>query len=141
MSFWNKLGLPSHGDIQQLQKCINQIQQVQVQQAAVLHKQMTLIDNLHGQIEQAAQVHAAELHQTHEKIAEILTALQEGQQEAAKARAMELEAILNHCQETTTKLTDTQNVLTELPAIKEYMYSLWEATKLVWINDLKEFDK
>lgn len=141
MSFWNKLGLPSHGDIQQLQKSINQIQQVQVQQAAVLHKQMTIIDNLHGQMEQAAQIHAAELHLSHEKIAEILTALQEGQQEAAKTHAMELEAILNHCQETTTKLTDTQNVLTELPAIKEYMYSLWEATKLVWINDLIEFDK
>lgn len=44
--------------------------------------------------------------------------------------------ITRQINKTVTMLGEAQDSLKELPAVKSYLYELWEAMKLVWVNEL-----
>lgn len=81
------------------------------------------------------------LNQTHSKMEKLLTELQTEQQVALEPQVAQLRTLVELCNKTAEGISSTQTTLEDLSPMKEYLYSLWEAMKLVWINDLIDLEK
>lgn len=133
MSFWTKIGLADANDIKVLQEELLQLkaenlklQQQQAAENALLHEEHLKIMQSVSELLQAMAVASTAMKESFDTLQGAMGEDKEAQEKLLK-KLIKGQSQVQKSQE---------NASQEIVDIKAYMNSLWEATKLVWVNDL-----
>lgn len=170
MSLWSKLGLADAAtvaalrqEVQELKAENQRLQQENIQQfQAILQSELAQIGHALAQSRQEFFAQGAMAQRERQVISDALTAGQEtnrGMMEQLLSVSEQLSSLERQSSDDGTSLKEamcrladnqTRNTevlasmaqtVQELPGMKEYLYQLWDAMKLVWINDLLDHCK
>lgn len=130
MSFWKLIGLADADDIKGLQEELSQLKSENLK----LHQQqetatMLLQKEILQTISELSRIIKATVQETGDSFDVVQHSLEEG-----KASQLEMLKRLLQVQD---QIGKSQNAVSQdIVDIKAYLNSLWEATKLVWVDDL-----
>lgn len=166
MSFWNKIGLPSFTDVAQLQKEVRQLgnenssqfEQLSLKADAIKKDISTLgeqnieqvdsivryletVIRLQEHLNLSMQNQLSQLLDLQNGISEALSKMQKDNSCATTEHTQYMLTLLEKSTHISKQINKTQAKLDEITSVKDYMYSLWEAMKLVWVNDLIELQE